>query len=699
MLLKLALRNLLARRLRALVVGSVVAFGSFLAVLGGSFVTSLTASLRSSLTRSIVGDIQVYSDQAKDAFSLFGSGFSGMPDIGHIANFLELKKSLMARFPEIRAMVPQGVNVAMYSAGNILDVKLAELRKSFADPSYPAGKRRDLEAHLRAIVAATGQNYRDNLVANGLVGPKDEKKDEANLARARNPAFWAGFDGNPDPKLEFLENNIAPLIFEDHWLNLMYMGTIPHQMQEAFPQIQIVRGRMIPQGSRGILINEYVYQNAIKDQVAVRLDQMRDAIRDDHQTFASSEALRQKASANVSQVGDILTELSPSGASGLEADLNGLLGPAGEGRDLRSRLKLFFDMDDGNFQQRYGFFYRCVAPRIVLYRLKVGDVFPLTSYAQSGFSKSVNMKIWGTFRFSNFEHSPLAGVFNLMDMASFRDLYGFITPRRRAEQAALEAQMLKEDSSLDESQKDFAELFTHKKREASPAGSVPARVPESRRELAGDKARQRAVYSQAVSDEAMEDGPCLNAAIVLKSPDQAGRLIPAINAYSKSRGLGVRAVGWEQASGVLGQIAGVVKWLLTGFIAIIFLVGAFIIQNAMFMATMERTVEIGTMRAIGAKRDFIQKLIFAETAALSIVFSALGVALGLAAVLWLGRVGIPAPNLQMSFLFSGSRLYLRVGPAMPLVVLALTVLLSLGASLYPAWRANQVAPIRAMQHE
>jgi hypothetical protein len=66
MLLKIAYRNLLARPLRTLAVGSIIAFGAFLAVLGGSFVDSMTGSLRRSLTRSVVGDLQVYSDHGLD---------------------------------------------------------------------------------------------------------------------------------------------------------------------------------------------------------------------------------------------------------------------------------------------------------------------------------------------------------------------------------------------------------------------------------------------------------------------------------------------------------------------------------------------------------------------------------------------------------------------------------------------------------
>jgi len=72
-------------------------------------------------------------------------------------------------------------------------------------------------------------------------------------------------------------------------------------------------------------------------------------------------------------------------------------------------------MNDENFMDRYKFFYSEIAPRINLYRIKIGGVFPVMGFTKTGSTSSINMKVYGTYKFKNFENSPLAGSFNIID--------------------------------------------------------------------------------------------------------------------------------------------------------------------------------------------------------------------------------------------------------------------------------------------
>ena len=82
---------------------------------------------------------------------------------------------------------------------------------------------------------------------------------------------------------------------------------------------------------------------------------------------------------------------------------------------------------DENFDDRYKFFYDELAPMLELYRIRVGDTLTIKAFTKTGYSRSVNVKVYGTFEFSGLDKSPLAGAVNVMDMVSFRDLYGFLT--------------------------------------------------------------------------------------------------------------------------------------------------------------------------------------------------------------------------------------------------------------------------------
>ena len=170
-----------------------------------------------------------------------------------------------------------------------------------------------------------------------------------------------------------------------------------------------------------------------------------------------------------------------------------------------------------------------------------------------------------------------------------------------------------------------------------------------------------------------------------------------IDEINKEHTLKVNVINWLDASGTLGQFTYAMKVILYIFIAVIFIVAIFIIMNSMLMATMERTKEIGTMRAMGAQKSYVLKLILAETSMLSFIFGMLGIFIGLVVVIFFHYFGIPAGNSQVFlFLFSGPRLYLSVELMYILAVLALIIFVSLIASYYPARKAASVSPITAM---
>src|SRR5437870_2867706 len=90
-------------------------------------------------------------------------------------------------------------------------------------------------------------------------------------------------------------------------------------------------------------------------------------------------------------------------------------------------------VDDANFRERYAIFYRDIAPLIELYKIRVGDTLTIKAFTKSGYVQSVNVKVYGTFQFKGLETSSLAGSENLMDLVSFRELYGYLTAEKIAE--------------------------------------------------------------------------------------------------------------------------------------------------------------------------------------------------------------------------------------------------------------------------
>lgn len=119
------------------------------------------------------------------------------------------------------------------------------------------------------------------------------------------------------------------------------------------------------------------------------------------------------------------------------------------------------------------------------------------------------------------------------------------------------------------------------------------------------------------------------------------------------------------------------------------------ITNTMVMAVLERTREIGVMKAVGAEDGDIRRLFLAESA----VIGAVGGALGLLFAWILGRLVNAGANVYFqSQGFAPENLFV-----IPLWLIAasivFSILVSVGAGLYPASRAARIDPTRALRHD
>jgi len=139
------------------------------------------------------------------------------------------------------------------------------------------------------------------------------------------------------------------------------------------------------------------------------------------------------------------------------------------------------------------------------------------------------------------------------------------------------------------------------------------------------------------------------------------------------------------------------RLVLVTALFIIFIVALLIINNAMVLATLERTSEIGTMRAIGAQRGMVVALFLVETIVLGLIAGVLGAVASTAFVSWLHAVGIPAFADQLILLFAGPRLFPTWTAKDVLLGVGSVVTAGVVSTLYPAFLAARIQPVVAMQ--
>lgn len=149
-------------------------------------------------------------------------------------------------------------------------------------------------------------------------------------------------------------------------------------------------------------------------------------------------------------------------------------------------------------------------------------------------------------------------------------------------------------------------------------------------------------------------------------------------------------IAYPAARGKLvGQMLATYQMGLTFFSIIAIFVGAFLIYNAFSMTVVERTREIGMLRAIGLSRRQILQMVLAEAGLLSLAGSALGLGVGY----WLAQALVR----MMGNLTPNSGNIHAVPPVIVLQSLAVGIGVTLAAALIPAMQAARITPLEALR--
>ena len=155
---------------------------------------------------------------------------------------------------------------------------------------------------------------------------------------------------------------------------------------------------------------------------------------------------------------------------------------------------------------------------------------------------------------------------------------------------------------------------------------------------------------------------------------------------------------------ILSSVFSIIELFLGGIAAISLLVAGIGIMNIMIVSLMERTREIGILKALGMKSRTVLLVFLCESVIIGLIGAVIGVASGwiLANVVAIafrggGRVTMGTGNQAATT--GGMTITPVLTPMVTLLALAFGVGISAIFALYPAWRASKLKPVEALRYE
>ena len=185
----------------------------------------------------------------------------------------------------------------------------------------------------------------------------------------------------------------------------------------------------------------------------------------------------------------------------------------------------------------------------------------------------------------------------------------------------------------------------------------------------------------------------------LDNPHADKKIVAELNKRFKEEGLNAQAMDWKKAAiSYSGTVEGI-GFIFNLLIIILAIVVFIIIMNTMVVSVIERTSEIGTMRAIGAEKKFVKKLFYSEAVILTSLSALAGIIFAFICMLIFNSFNIAITNEIAKMILGGGLLHFSPTPKIIIVTILVALIGSILSNRYPVKSALRITPIKALSKE
>ncbi len=318
--------------------------------------------------------------------------------------------------------------------------------------------------------------------------------------------------------------------------------------------------------------------------------------------------------------------------------------------------------------------------------LQTRDNMVLMGMGDGDVASDIRLTVKGIFKFKNL--NEVLNQLNLTDLESFRECFGYVTSADKQIEISRDDQSLLETGDENLADLIFNDLVSNNLVTETDANDTSAHdykaikkeVKVKKKKLDLDAGSYNLVFVKLKNDVSLDN-----------AVEKMNTAFRKANIDSD-----VRAVSWEAAFAYIAELILFFRIVLSMLVNFIFFVAIVVIINTLSMTAMERTYEIGMMRAIGAEKGFVGKMFFTETSLLSFLFGGLGMGAGMAIVLILAAAEIPATGPMMRLVFGGDTFKPMIDVNSIILGIIQLMIVTLISMIYPIILARRITPLEAI---